>query len=88
MASLLDRHEDSIQGVLSCFDRVVLTGTLLGLCFAEGMMSYLYAHHVRIFDYPRFAEPLRDRIRANAERVAAMCRWMNGRSMEISLGRT
>jgi hypothetical protein len=31
MASLLDRHEDSIAGVLSCFDRVILTGTLPAL---------------------------------------------------------
>jgi hypothetical protein len=34
------------------------------------MTSYLYAHQIRIFDYPRFAEPLRDAIRANAERLA------------------
>ncbi|MBI2837111.1 MAG: hypothetical protein HYX75_02280 [Acidobacteria bacterium] len=34
------------------------------------MTSYLYAHDIRIFDYARFVEPLRDQIRANAERVA------------------
>jgi hypothetical protein len=34
------------------------------------MTSYLYAHQIRIFDYPRFAEPLRDAIRANAELLA------------------
>lgn len=71
MASLLERHANEIHGVLSCFDRVVIQGTLPGLCFAEGMTSYLNANHVRIFDYPRFAEPLRDEIRANAERLAA-----------------
>lgn len=71
MASLLDRHANKILGVLSCFDRVVLQGTLPGLCFAQGMTSYLSAHHVRIFDYARFAEPLRNEIRSNAERIAA-----------------
>lgn len=30
-------------------------------------MSY---KNIRIFDYPRFAEPLRDELRDNAERVA------------------
>jgi len=35
------------------------------------MTSFLNANHIRIFDYPRFAEPLRDRVRANAEAVAA-----------------
>ena len=26
------------------------------------MTSYLYAKQVRIFDYPKFAEPFRDRL--------------------------
>jgi hypothetical protein len=70
MASLLDRYADRIRGVLSCYDRVVVHGTIPGVGFAAGMTSYLNAHGIRIFDYARFAEPLRDEIRANAERVA------------------
>ena len=35
------------------------------------MTSYLYAHKIRIFDYTKFAEPLREEIRRNAERVAS-----------------
>jgi hypothetical protein len=70
MLSLLDRYGDQIAGVLSCWDRVVIQGTLPGLCFAEGMTKYLSAHDIRIFDYPRWAEPLRDQIRDNAERLA------------------
>jgi len=35
------------------------------------MTSYLYAHQIRIFDYPRFAEPYRNQLRENAERLAA-----------------
>ena len=31
----------------------------------------LYAHDIRIFDYPRFAEPLRERIRERAQEVCA-----------------
>ncbi len=71
MGSLLDRYQDKIAGVLSCWDRVVIQGTLPGLCFAAGMTSYLNVHHIRIFDYPRFAQPLRDQVRANAEKLAA-----------------
>ncbi len=33
--------------------------------------SYLYTKQVKIFDYPKFAEPFRDRLRGNAERLAA-----------------
>jgi len=68
--SLIERYADKIRGVISCHDRIVIQGILPGFCFAEGMTRYLYAHQIRIFDYPRFAEPLRDAIRANAERLA------------------
>ena len=68
--SLLIRYKDKIAGVLSCYDRVVLYGTLPGLCYAEGMAAYLTAQGIRLFDYPRWAEPLRDVIRHKAESVA------------------
>jgi hypothetical protein len=35
------------------------------------MTRYLSANGIRIFDYPKFAEPLREEIRTNAERIAA-----------------
>ena len=69
--SLIERYADKIRGVISCYDRIVIQGILPGFCFAEGMTSYLYAHQIRIFDYLRFAEPLRDAIRVNAERLAS-----------------
>ncbi len=70
MDSLVDRYEDKIAGVLSCWDRVIIRGTLPGLCYADGMTSYLNAQQLRIFDYARFAEPLRDTLRRNAEKLA------------------
>ena len=30
-----------------------------GACYAKGMTGFLSARQIRIFDYPRFAEPLR-----------------------------
>ena len=71
MGHFLERHTDKIQGVLSCLDRIVLTGTLPGICYAEGMSLFLRQHDIRIFDYTQWAEPLREEIRANAERLAA-----------------
>lgn len=50
MSSLLERHGDKIRGVISCFDRVVIHGTLPGICYADGMTSYLHRHDIRIFD--------------------------------------
>ncbi len=68
---LTDRRSDQITGVLSCYDRMLIQGTLPGLCFAEGMTGYLYAHHIRVFDYVQWAQPLRETLRENAERLAA-----------------
>jgi len=72
MACLLQRHAKNIVGVLSCWDRVVVQGTLPGFSHSEGMTSYLYTNQIRIFDYTKFAEPLRDEIRNNAERLASV----------------
>lgn len=68
---LTERYSKQIAGTLSCYDRILIFGTLPKLCFAEGMTSWLYQSGVRIFDYPRFAEPFRDQLRDNAERLAA-----------------
>ncbi len=68
-AALTDRYSANLHGVLSCFDRMIITGTLPGACFAGGMTSFLYAHGIRIFDYAQFAEPLRERIRQRAQEV-------------------
>ena len=68
---LTERHADQIAGVLSCWDRMLMFGTLPKICYAEGMTSYLFERKIRIFDYPKFAQPFRDELRANAERLAA-----------------
>lgn len=70
MASLLERYHNKIRGVLSCFDWVIIQGTLPGLCYAADMTTFLHLQRIRIFYYARFAEPLRDCIRANAEAIA------------------
>lgn len=67
---LIERYADRLNGVLSCYDRIVVTGTLPGACYAQGMTSFLYAKGIRIFDYPRFAEPLRNKIREQAQAAA------------------
>ncbi len=67
---LTDRHHERLAGTLSCPDRIVITGRLPGACYAAGMTRFLNARHIRIFDSPRFAEPLRDRIREAAQALA------------------
>jgi hypothetical protein len=68
---LSERHAEQIEGVLGCWDRMLIFGTLPKICFAGGMTSFLFERKMRIFDYPKFAEPFRNRLRENAERLAA-----------------
>jgi hypothetical protein len=67
---LTERYGDRLHGVLSCYDRMVMTGTLPQACDAAGMTAFLSTRGIRIFDYPRFAEPLRDAIRSRAQELA------------------
>lgn len=68
---LTERYRERLAGVLSCYDRMVITGTLPGACYAGGMTRFLHANGVRIFDYPQFAASLRDRVRERAAALAA-----------------
>jgi hypothetical protein len=68
---LVERHSKQILGVLSCFDRVVITGTLPEICHAQAMSAHLRSKGFRLFDYTQFAEPFREEIRGHAERLAA-----------------
>ena len=70
MNPFVEHHHDEIAGVLSCFDRVIITGTLPEIAYAEAMARYLSAREMRLFDYTHWAEPLRDELRRHAEVLA------------------
>jgi len=67
---LTERYNEAISGVIESYDRIVISGHLQPLGYAQGMTSYLYRAGIRIFDYTQFAEPLRNLLRSNAERLA------------------
>src|SRR5262249_12866467 len=71
MADLVQRYADQILGVLSCYDRVIVRGRIAEIDYAKGMALYLRAHGVYLFDFAKFAQPLRDEIRDNAEELAS-----------------
>jgi hypothetical protein len=65
-----ERHEESIIGILSCYDRVVVQGTLPDICHPQAMTNFFYLHGIRIFDFKKWASPYRDQIREHAEALA------------------
>jgi len=70
MEILTETYKSKISWVLSCYGRLIIPCTLPEISYGQGMTHYMYEHDIKIFDYPRFAEPLKDLIRANAERIA------------------
>jgi len=36
-----------LYGILNCWDRVIITGSLDPFCYAKGMTGYLYSHNMR-----------------------------------------
>jgi hypothetical protein len=66
MNLFVERHQEEISGALSCFDRVVTTGTLPDIGHAGAMAQWLASRGIRLFDYTPWAEPLREELRQNA----------------------
>jgi hypothetical protein len=56
--ALTERYAANLHGILSCYDRLIVTGTLPGACYAGGMTSFLYSRGIRIFDYPKLCRTL------------------------------
>lgn len=68
---LLERYGDKIVGVLGCYDRVVLSGTLMAIAHPKAMAEVLLRAGVRCFDLGQYLDPLREQVRQNAEVIAA-----------------
>ena len=67
---LSEKYADKMDGVLNCYDRILISGNLQPFCYAAGMAGYLRAQGIRLFDYALFAQPHREEIRLNAEALA------------------
>jgi hypothetical protein len=37
---LTEKYADQLDGVLACYDRLILTGSLFPFCYAQGMSGY------------------------------------------------
>ena len=70
MNTLAERYQDQISGIISCFDRVIISGTLPNICHASAMACYLNAVGIKLFEFTTWANKLRDELRNNAERIA------------------
>ncbi len=56
---LTEPFSGQIAGSLSCYDRLIVQGTVPDFSCAHTMTNYLYERRIRIFAYTDFAQPLR-----------------------------
>jgi hypothetical protein len=70
MNSFVQRHQKSVIGILSGFDRLWLRGTLRWLAHRDGMATYLQHVRVLLKDFKAYAMSLTRRVRKATERVA------------------
>ena len=64
------RHEEKIAGVISCYDRLIIKGTLSSIGYDRAMEQYLRSEGVMLKDYQQWAGSKRDEIKANAVKLA------------------
>ena len=85
----LKRHEKKIKGVLGCYARIVMTGTLLDVAYPAAVQNLLSERGLRCFEIGEFAEPLREGERGSrggAGRTKDSNTWIaRGRERRIAL---
>ena len=67
---ITEKHTTEIQGILSCYDRVIVNGTAGTFGYSGGMTSFFYEKGYRIFDFANIFTPITESIKQNAEKVA------------------
>ena len=71
MTATLERHAASIQSTLSCFDRLLIQGTVVDIGHPDAIRFYFNVNRRRIFDFKEWAKPYRDRIHDDVKAAAA-----------------
>jgi hypothetical protein len=70
--SLVERYAEEVEGVLECFDRVILFGTYKAIAYPEAMDGYLYGNGISRMDFlKQVANQWREQVAAQIRREAA-----------------
>jgi hypothetical protein len=66
----LKKYSDKIEGIISCIDRIIISGTLDKWGYSKAMQSYLLTNNIRVLDFPNFAKQFNQQIRNQVEEIA------------------
>jgi hypothetical protein len=70
MESFLQRHADSVTGVLMGWDRLLFRGSLMSLCYPDGLGKFLGSRKILYKDYGKWAQQMSERLKEHAEQMA------------------
>jgi len=70
MKTLVERHSKEIVGTISCFDRVVITGTLPDMAYRSAAERFLARAEIPLGDFANCFKKLRDDVARNANKLA------------------
>jgi hypothetical protein len=68
--SITEVYKDKILGTLNCYDRVNINCTLGSFGYSDGMKQFFYSINQRCFDFHKVFQPITDKIKENAEKIA------------------
>ena len=67
---LTKTHQEEINGIYFCYDRVLINATATTFGFPDGMAMFFNKRGYRIFDFANVFKPVTEKIRENAEKLA------------------
>jgi len=70
MESFLQRHADSVTGVLMGWDRLLFRGSLMSLSYPDGLGAFLGSRKILYKDYGKWARQMFERLKDHAEQMA------------------
>lgn len=70
MNGFVQRHRDSVMGMLSGFDRLRFRGTLRWLCYAAGLGRHMSAIGVRLTQFKEYTQRITAQVKSSIEGVA------------------
>src|SRR5438876_4405626 len=70
MNAFLQRHQSSVMGMLSGFDRLLFRGTLRFLATAKGLMGYLWSVRTLLKDFGDWSLQLTEQVKGDSLQVA------------------
>lgn len=65
-----DKYQDDILGTNSCFDRIVLRGSIIPVSYEKGLNQFLSANGILLKDFLPYAKDLAETIKENAKSIA------------------